>query len=97
MLIYERIDVSEGIDFDKTEKLKGCMICHYWFFKSKSFNFETLLCNGCHGISMMFYELKNITIFKIKNVDYRCILWNMTYDEAFNLLNNSTLDERGSL
>ena len=54
-------------------------------------------CNGCHGISMMFYELKNITIFKIKNVDYGCILWNMTYDEAFNLLNDSTLDERGSL
>ena len=26
MLIYERIDVSEGIDFDKTDKSKECII-----------------------------------------------------------------------
>ena len=46
---------------------------------------------------MICYELKEIEIFKTKGVDYRCILWNMTYDEAFNLLNNSKLDERDSL
>ena len=40
---------------------------------------------------------KIIAIFEIKGVDYRCILWNVAYDEAFNLLNNSKLDERGSL
>ena len=43
---------------------------------------------------MMCYELKNIAIFTIKGVDYRCILRNTTYDEAFNLLNNSKLGER---
>ena len=46
---------------------------------------------------MMCHELKSIVIFKIKGVDYRYILWNMTYDEAFDLLNNSKLDERSSL
>ena len=46
---------------------------------------------------MMCYELKNIAIFRIKGVDYRCILRNMTYDEVFNLLDNSKLGERGSL
>ena len=46
---------------------------------------------------MMCSELKNIAIVRIKDVDYRCILWNTTYNEAFNLLNNSKLDERGSL
>ena len=45
----------------------------------------------------MCSELENITIFRIKGVDYRCILWNMTYNEAFNLLNNSKPDETGSL
>ena len=74
MLIYERIDDSEGIDFDKTDKSKDCMICHYWLFKCKNFNFENLICNYCHDISMLFYELENIAIFKIKGVDYRCIL-----------------------
>ena len=73
------------------------MIYYYWFFKDKNFNFEKVVCNGCHDISMMYHELKNITIFKIKGVDYRCILWNMTYDEVFDLLNNSKLDERSSL
>ena len=29
MLQYERIDISEGIDFDKTNKSIQCMICHY--------------------------------------------------------------------
>ena len=73
------------------------MICHYWFFKNKKFNFEILICNGCHNFSMMYYELENIAIFKIKGVDYRYILWNIFYDEAFNLLSNLKLDERGSL
>ena len=46
---------------------------------------------------MICYELKKIEIFKTKDVDYRCILWNTTYDESFNLLNNSKLDERDPL
>ena len=33
MLQYERIDVSEGIDLNKSHKLKECMICYYWYFK----------------------------------------------------------------
>ena len=39
-------------------------------------------------------NIKNIAIFRIKNVDYRCMLWSMTYDEAFNLLNNLKLDKK---
>ena len=72
------------------------MICHYWFFKDKNFNFEKHICNGCHDISMMYYKLENSATFKIKGADCRCILWNLTYDEAFDLLKNSKLDEKGS-
>ena len=32
MLYYDRIDVSERIDVNKTSKLKECDICHYWWF-----------------------------------------------------------------
>ena len=67
------------------------------FLEIKTFNFEKLIHNGCHNISMMRYELEQIAIFKLKNVDYRCTVWNMTYDKAFNLLNKSTLDKRGLL
>ena len=30
MLQYEKIDVSEGIDNNKTSASKECMLCHYW-------------------------------------------------------------------
>ena len=29
MLQYDRIYISESIDFDKTNKSVECMICHY--------------------------------------------------------------------
>ena len=40
MLQYERIDISEGIDFDKTNKSVECMICHYWYFKDIRFKYQ---------------------------------------------------------
>ena len=33
MLQYERIDVSEGIDLNKSDKSKEHMICNYCHFK----------------------------------------------------------------
>ena len=32
MLEHDRIDISEGIDFNKTSSSKECDICHYWYF-----------------------------------------------------------------
>ena len=97
MLQYERIDVSEGIDLNKSDKSKECMICHYWYFKDIGYKYEPYVYNGCHDLSMMAYELKNIAILNVKRVDYRCVLWNMTQNDAINLLNNSWLDNKGVL
>ena len=33
MLQYERIYISEGIDIDKSNKSKECMIYYSWYFK----------------------------------------------------------------
>ena len=33
MLEYERIDISEGIDVNKTNLSKECDICHYGILK----------------------------------------------------------------
>ena len=35
MLYFDRIDVSEGIDINKTNASKECDICHYWYFEIK--------------------------------------------------------------
>ena len=41
MLYYDRIDLSEGIDVNKTSKSKESHICHYFsfFFLDKCFKF----------------------------------------------------------
>ena len=46
MLYYNRIDVSEGIDVNKTNESKACDICHYSYFLDKEFRFQTYVCNG---------------------------------------------------
>ena len=96
MLEYDRIDISEGTDINKTSKSKECMLCHCWYFKDVSFRFQPCLCNGCHALSMMAYELKNIAILNAKGVDYRCVLWGISRDEAVNRLNNSALEDKGA-
>ena len=45
----------------------------------------------------MAYELKNIAILNTKGVDYRCILWGISRDEAVNRLNISVLEDKGVL
>ena len=32
MLYHDKIDVSEGIDVNKTNASNECVICHYWYF-----------------------------------------------------------------
>ena len=54
MLEYEKIDISEGIDANKTNKLKQCILCHYWYFLDKNFSYGRYLCNGCYNIMQKF-------------------------------------------
>ena len=46
---------------------------------------------------MTAYELKNIAILNVKGIDYRCILWGISKNEAVNILNNSVLEDKGVL
>ena len=41
MLYYDRIDISEGIDVNKTSTSKECIICHYWYFLDNGFEFQS--------------------------------------------------------
>ena len=73
------------------------MICHYWYFKDIGYKFQPYVCNGSHDISMMAYELKNIAILNVKGVDYICVLWGITKNEAIIMLSNFKLDDKGTL
>ena len=52
MLEYVRIDISEGIDVNKTSASKECYICHFWYFKDTGFRYEPYLCNSCHDLML---------------------------------------------
>ena len=46
---------------------------------------------------MTAYELKSIAILHVKGVDFRCILWGISRDEAVNRLNNSVVKDKSVL
>ena len=97
MLQYEKISVLEGIDVNKISASKEYKLCHYCYFKDVGFKFEPHVCNKCHDVLMTAYDLKNIAILNVKGVDFRCILWGISKDEAVNRLNNSLLEYKGPL
>ena len=65
MLEYDRIDLSEEIDINKTNAPKECDICHYWYFLDKS-NYEPYLCNGCHDLMQKAMSFNDVAIVSIK-------------------------------
>ena len=66
MLKYDKIDVSEGIDLNKTNKSKECMSCHYWCYLNKNFNYGPFTCDGCYNIPQRSTDFKNIAIIYVK-------------------------------
>ena len=97
MLEYETIDVSEGIDFNKSDKSKQCDICHYWYFLDERFKYQPYICNGCHNLMQKAMNFNDVAIFSIKGSDYRIHFWYMSKNDAINQLNNSVVDKKGVL
>ena len=98
MLEYNRIDISEGTDINKTNALKECKICHYWYFKDVDFKYELYLCNGCHGLMQKAVSFNDIAIVYVKGSAYRIHFCYMGKDDATNIMNNSNLiDKMGVL
>ena len=50
MLYFNRIDVSEGIDVNKTRESKECNFCHCWYLLGKGFKFQPNIWSGCHNV-----------------------------------------------
>ena len=98
MLEYDRIDISEGIDVNKTSLSKECDICHYWYFKDIGFEYEPYLCNACHDLMQKAMSFNNIAIVYVEGNAYRINFWYMSKDDVFNIMNGSNLvDKRGVL
>ena len=97
MLRYQKIDVSEGIDINKTSASKECELGHYWFFKDIGFKFEKHVCNKCHDLLTITHSLKDIATLNAKGATVRCILMGISENESLKRLNNSVAYDRGVL
>ena len=97
MLVYDRIDVSEGIDVNKTNVSKECDICHCWCFKDIGFKYKPYLYNGCHGLMEKALTFNDVAIVFVERSDYRIHFWYMSNDDAINIIKNSNLNEKSTL
>ena len=97
MLEYDKVDVSEGIDINKTNASIECDICHYWYFKYIGFKCEPYLCNGCHGLMPKAMNFNDVAIVSIKGSYYGIRFWYMSKDDAINIMKNSNINEKSGL
>ena len=97
MMQYNKINVSEGIDVNKTSASKEWELCHYWFFKDIGFEFEEHVRNKCHDLLTIAHSLKDTAILSAKGATFRCILMGIRKNQALKRLNNSVTYDRGVL
>ena len=97
MLEYDRIDISEEIDVNKTNLSKECDICNYWYFKNIGFKYKKYLCNCCHDLMQKAISFNNIAILYVKGSAYRIHIWYMRKDDAINIMNNSNLVDKSGV
>ena len=89
MLEYDRIDISEWIDVNKTNASKESAIRHYWCFKDIGFKYESNLCNFCHDLMQ-----KAMSLNDVKGNASRIHFWYMSTDDAISITNNSNLIDK---
>ena len=94
MLEYDRIDISKGIDVNKTNLSKEYDICHYCFFEDIGFKYENYLCNGCHDLMQKAMSFNNVAIVYVKGSAYRIHFWYMSKDHEINTMNGSNLVDK---
>ena len=98
MLEYDRIDILEGIDVDKTDRSKECIFCHYWCILNKNFKYGPYLCDGCSDILQRSTDSKYITIVHVKKNAYRVCFPYMNKHKSKKLMNKFNLiDNTGSI
>ena len=112
MIQFDRIEDSEGIDLDKTDKSKECKICHYNYCDN-GFKSDLKICNRCDWGIKPFGDFGIIHVNDFSYRFFMFFIWwwiwnkvavwkdwyfrNISRDEAVNRLNNSVLEDKGVL
>ena len=59
------------------------------------FKFQDSVCNDCHDLTFLCFNIIDIAIISVKNVDYCCIIHNIGKSEAIEVLKNCVFENRG--
>ena len=94
MLEYDRIDISEDIDTNKTSDSDEPIICHYCLLLRINFKFQSNVCDGCHKMTKRFISFGGIAFVIMKKHDCRINFWFMTKSEDINRMKNASLNEK---
>ena len=98
MLGYDKIDISEESDINKTNASKECDIFHYWHFKDIGFKYEPYLCNSYLDLMQKAMSFNDVALFYFERRAYRIHFWSYTRSDAISILSNSNLvDKKGVL
>ena len=63
MLEYDGIYINEGIDVNRNKLVsKECILCKYWYFINKYFNYQRYVCDCCHDMSLRATSVHNLVI-----------------------------------
>lgn len=71
MLHYNRIDVSEGTNINKTDESQKCIACNFYFFLKVTFRFKPRRCDCCHNLIKNTIIFNDIAIFSVKRKVYK--------------------------
>ena len=99
MLEYNRIDVSESIDVNKSSvNSRECRLCYYYYFLDINFNFQKYLCDRCHDMTMKANSMQNLAIAYSKGNAYKInFVFMSKYDALYLIKNALIIDKRGVL
>ena len=99
MLVYDRIDISEGIDVNKKiSTSKKCYLCGYRYFINKNFNYQKYIRNGCHDMFTKAISMHYLCIGYNNGNAYTISFVFMSKSDSLNLIKNAVIiDKKGTL
>ena len=91
MLEYDRIDISEEIDVNKTNDSREYIIFNIWYFLELNYRFHPNVCDGYHDLMQKVLNFNDIVIVSVTE-SIKEFTFGMSKDDAINLLRNDLTD-----
>ena len=82
MIQLDKIEDSEGIDLDRTDKSKECQICHYNYFDD-GFKSDS---KTCHRFGWGIKSFGTFAIIHVNDFSYRFFMFDMTEEDVIEFI-----------